>query len=230
MYNSYEFDEQTQWVKRDCTCDTCEKKIEELTERCLVAEGEIVSVDDFNKTLSAIKEGDDAIITLAEDLTIDTDEKLVIPTKANVVMDLNGKTITYTSDDILFRVNGNLTIKNGSVKSVGYVASANKGSKVTVVDGDYETEVTSFQANGGTILIEGGHYSATSEKFGTKYLLNHIDSMKDEGLIKVTGGTFVNYDPSQSESENPTMNFVAKGYAVEVEKVGEDTIYTVVKV
>ena len=51
MYNSYEFDEQTQWVKRDCTCDTCEKKIEELTERCMKAEGEIVSVDDFNKTI-----------------------------------------------------------------------------------------------------------------------------------------------------------------------------------
>lgn len=227
MFNSYDFEEQSEWVKQDCTCDKCKKELEELTERCLLAEGEIVSVEDFTKTVKNIK--DNAILTLAEDLTIDSVDKLEIPVDTTVVLDLNGKTLNYTADDILFRVNGDLTIKNGTFKGVGYVASANKGAKVTVVDGDYQNDVTCFQANGGTILIEGGHYSATSEKYGTKYLLNHIDKLKNEGLIKVTGGTFVNYNPAASESEDPVMNFVAEGYTVEVEKSGEDTLYKVVK-
>lgn len=229
MFNEYVFEEQTQWVKRDCSCDTCEKKIDELTERCMLAEGEIVSVDDLYKTINKIQKNETAIITLAEDLTLENDEKLVIPEGSNVVVDLNNKTLNYTSDDIIFRVNGNLTIKNGNVKSVGYVASANAGSTITVVDGNYDVEVTSFQANGGKILIEGGYYTASSEKFGSKYLLNHIDSKKNDGMIKVVGGKFVNFNPSASESEDPVMNFVPKGYKV-IEMVdGKNTIYEVVK-
>lgn len=229
MFNEYDFEEQTQWVKRDCSCDTCEKKIDELTERCMLAEGEIVSVDDLYKTINKIQKNETAIITLAEDLTLENDEKLVIPEGSNVVVDLNNKTLNYTSDDIIFRVDGNLTIKNGNVKSVGYVASANAGSTITVVDGNYDVEVTSFQANGGKILIEGGYYTASSEKFGSKYLLNHIDSKKNDGMIQVVGGKFVNFNPSASESENPVMNFVPKGYKV-IEMVdGKNTIYEVVK-
>ena len=49
MFNSYDFEEQSEWVKQDCNCESCEKKIEELTERCLVAEGEIVSIDENGK-------------------------------------------------------------------------------------------------------------------------------------------------------------------------------------
>jgi hypothetical protein len=195
----------------------------------MLAEGEIVSTEDLVKTFKNIKKGEDAIITIAEDLTLENDEKLVIPEGSNVVVDLNNKTLNYTSDDIIFRVNGNLTIKNGNVKSVGYVASANAGSTITVVDGNYDVEVTSFQANGGKILIEGGYYTASSEKFGSKYLLNHIDSKKNDGMIQVVGGKFVNFNPSASESENPVMNFVPKGYKV-IEMVdGKNTIYEVVK-
>lgn len=229
MFNKYDYDEQVQWVKQDCTCETCEKKIEELTERCMVAEGEIVSVSDLVKTFTNVKSGDEAIITITEDLVLTEEDKITIPSKSKVTVNLNGKKLTTEKADILFRVNGELTIDGGSVEGTSYVASVNEGGKVIVKGGEYNTEVTCFQANGGEIVIEGGYFQSYSENFGNKYLLNHIDSKKDVGSIKVIGGKFVNFNPSASESENPTMSFVPKGYKVVETVEGDNTIYEVVK-
>lgn len=229
MFNTYDFNEQTEWTKQGCLCPSCKEEIEDLKERCLLAEGEIVSVTDFVDTFNKIKEGEEAIITISDDLTITNQDKITIPSKSKVTVNLNNKKITLNNNDILFRVDGELIIDGGSFEGDGYVASANEGSKVTVKGGDYKSDVTCFQANGGTLLIEGGYFNVISEKYGTKYTLNHIDALKDKGLIKVTGGKFVNYNPSNSESENPPMNFVAKGYKVIETIDGENTIYEVVK-
>ena len=194
-----------------------------------MAEGEIVSETDLVKTFANIKSGDEAIITLAEDLALTEENKITIPNDTKVTVNLNGKKLTTEKADILFRVNGELTIDGGSVEGTSYVASVNEGGKVIVKGGEYNTEVTCFQANGGEIVIEGGYFESYSEKFGNKYLLNHIDSKKDVGSIKVIGGKFVNFNPAASESENPTMSFVPEGYKVIETVEGDNTIYEVVK-
>lgn len=229
MFNSYDFDDQNNWSKQDCNCKTCNKEIEALKERCMLAEGEIVSTEDLVKTFTNIKKGEDAIITIAEDLVLPEENKITIPAGSKVTVNLNGKKIATEKADILFRVNGELTIDGGSVEGPSYVASVNKGGKAIVKGGNYNTEVTCFQANGGEIIIEGGYFQSYSEKFGNKYLLNHIDSKKNEGSIKVIGGKFVNFNPAASESEDPVMNFVPKGYKVVETVEGENTIYEVVK-
>lgn len=227
-YNLYDFNEQNIWSKRPCHCD-CSKEIADLKQECLLAKGEIISVEDLQETIAHLKEGDTAIVTLTKDVTVTNDTKMVIPTGANVTLDFSGKHIEYIPDGILFRVNGSLTIKgNGTFKGDGYVASANEGGKIVVENGKYENDVTCFQANGGQVFIHGGEYRCTSTEWGTQYTLNHMDSMKDKGLIEVTGGKFYNYNPSK-DSERPSMNFVAKGYKVVEIVDGADTIYEVVK-
>lgn len=228
-YNLYDFVEDNKWVKRDCTCD-CTKVIENLKNECLLAKGEIISVEDLQETFARLKDGEKAIVTLTKDLTVENDTHMEIPVGADVTLDFSGKHIEYKPDGILFRVNGNLTIKgNGTFKGDGYVASVNEGGKIIVEDGKYENDVTCFQSNGGQLFIEGGEYRCTSTTHGAKYMLNLIDDEKDKGHIEVTGGKFHNYNPSKSESENPAMDFVAEGYKV-VELVdGSDTIYEVVK-
>ncbi len=166
------------------------------------------------------------VLTLNEDVTIDEiteianeDGKVVIPAGVKAVLNLNGHTLTYNGTNILFRVNGELTI-NGQegaivaatteVDAAGFIASANAGAVITINGGTYKAWSTTFQANGGQVFINDGSFEVSTDE--QKYTLNHIDGQKNNGLIEVKGGKFYNYNPAESASENPVMNFVAAGY------------------
>ena len=190
----------------------------------------VSSAEDFSNVIASLPDNETVYMKLENNLDFTSDEKIVI--NGDVCLNLNGKTITHNpiNGDILFRVNGTLTIEGeGTFISNGYIASANEGSMVNVENGTFNANVTCFQSNGGILNVNGGYFSSCNETYGCKYTLNFIDSMKEVGQINVKGGSFVNYDPSNSDSENPAMNFVAEGYKVE-ESVSEGvTIYTVVK-
>ena len=181
------------------------------------------------------------IVTLTEDVTINVDENAPQTVVENdVVIDLNGNDLIVNSpkDAIWIRVNNGatLTIDNeaqstrsarevysGTIIADCYIASANEGGVIEVYDGYYETSSTTlFQANGGKVYIYGGYFKVTNEKYGTTYMLNHIDSKKNDGLIEVTGGQFEGYNPAASTSENPVMSFVPEGYAASASGVTED--------
>lgn len=181
------------------------------------------------------------IVTLTEDVTINVDENAPQTVVENdVVIDLNGNDLVVNSpkDAIWIRVNNGatLTIDNeaqstrstrevysGTIIADCYIASANEGGVIEVYDGYYETSApTLFQANGGEVYIYGGYFKVTNENYGTTYMLNHIDSKKNDGLIEVTGGQFEGYNPAASTSENPVMSFVPEGYAASASGVTED--------
>ena len=116
-----------------------------------------------------------------------------------------------------------------------YVADINApGKTVTVNGGTYYGGCTTFQVTKGTLVVNGGFFQVTPDN-GTgdcRYTLNCIDANYGNGSAKiiVKGGTFVNFDPSDSASENPRANFVADGYSVISEtKANGDVWYTVVK-
>lgn len=157
--------------------------------------------------------------------TVTLNEDTVLPrnitTDKDVVINLNGKKLSYASADInvpstfvMVRVEngGSLTINgDGEIVSNGYVASANAGGKIVVNGGSFTANTTTFQANGGEVYITGGTFKL-ADATDTRYVLNHIDSQKDAGLISVSGGTFHGFNPAVSNSENPAMNFLALGY------------------
>ena len=76
--------------------------------------------------------------------------------------------------------------------------------------------------------IYGGYFEALATWDDRTWILNLIDN--SNAKIIVYGGTFVNYDPSNSATENPEMNFVAEGYKVVMTTDGAtgNKIYTVV--
>ena len=61
------------------------------------------------------------------------------------------------------------------------------------------------------INIYGGRFESGSSNSSGYWVLNLKDD--SSAAINVYGGTFVNFDPSSSMTENPVMNFVAKGYS-----------------
>ena len=161
------------------------------------------------------------VFDLTEDLTITAPTWL----KGDAVIRLNGYTLTYDiptdkeSDDkyaIMTRVeNGStLTFKGeGNVVSEGYIASVNAGGVLNISEGTFESEgCTVFQSNGGEIYISGGEFKAAEYNGDHRYTINFVDSKKQEGLIEISGGRFYKYNPSESNSENPAMDFCANGY------------------
>lgn len=153
-----------------------------------------------------------------------------------------GVAVTFTSLGII-DLNGNssLTINSdGSIlndfdSEYGMIVCAYDNSTLTVNGGYYLGGITCFQAgnrnDGGeqvsTINVNGGYFEVLATYDGRYWTLNLNDN--SGGEICVSGGTFVNYDPSNSDTENPSDNFLADGYTVisETNEAGE-TIYTVV--
>lgn len=164
---------------------------------------------------------------LTEDLTLTAPHYLegTIECAADAVIDLNGHTLKYEvpsdveNDDryaIFVRVldNASLTfVGEGKVVSDGYIASVNEGGVLTVSEGLFETNsCTLFQSNGGEINIFGGEFKAAPYNGDYRYTINFVDSKKQEGIIEISGGRFYQYNPSESHSEVPAMDFCANGF------------------
>ena len=91
-----------------------------------------------------------------------------------------------------------------------------------------------MQVQEGTLIINGGTFACEpfGDPYGCNFLINCIDAAYKDGTAKIsiTGGTFINFDPSDSASENPNGNFVADGYKVVSQtQTNGDVWYTVVK-
>ena len=182
---------------------------------------------------------------------VDTGKDVMIATK-DTTLDMNGKTIKNTEDIwtgngddgkwslISARDGANLTITgNGTFKAKendAFAVDVQDGATVTIEDGTFIGNLSAVYVEEGTAIIEGGFFDIQQKEAGTgeaqyKFMLNCLDEnyKNDKAKIIVYGGTFVNYDPSRSDSENPRANFVAEGYSVISEQHGTDTWYTVVK-
>ena len=198
-----------------------------------VAEGYEVKADDDYYVVSpsaetafrqAMAQGGN--VTLTEDIQLDA----AVEVTNTVVLDLNGHNISMTENDtegngvFWVKAGGDLTINGeGEIDGVGgsdyTMAIWADGGKVTINGGTY-TNVGSgedtqydliYAKNGGYIEINGGEFISETP-FWT---LNKND--KTNGDIVVKGGKFYGYNPSVSNTENPTANFVAEGYEVKAE-------------
>ena len=110
---------------------------------------------------------------------------------------------------------------------------AKTGSNVTIKDGTFTVGGDAngngnavIYSTGGNITIEGGFFYTDCSYRGLYYVLNLQNGTS--GTITVTGGTFVNYNPSTGDDHDQPTNFVAAGYKVVSEAHGTDTWYTVV--
>ena len=116
----------------------------------------------------------------------------------------------------------------------GYGINVRNGATLTINGGSYYGGGTTVQVQKGTLIINGGHFACepySNPVYGYKFLINCIDAAYKDGSAKIIikGGTFVNFDPSDSASENPHGNFVADGYkVVPATQTNGDIWYTVV--
>lgn len=195
----------------------------------------------------------DAAITAAQaNDTIVLNKNVVVTTNVvvskKITLDLNGKTISNTADIwndtdgidiwslISVRANGELTITgNGKLdakKDDCYAVDVRGGGKLVIENGEFIGNISAVYVLEGSAEIKGGKYDIKqldNVGSGRNYTLNLEDAHGTAGTaaITVTGGSFVEYDPSHSNSENPEVNFVATGYVANSSTSDGKTVYTV---
>ena len=169
-----------------------------------------------------------------------------------MTLDLSGKTMAFNKDkDSYTGVPAMIAVTAGKEKTVtidgdgvvncelgnntAYGVNITNGSNVIVKSGTFYGAMTAIQVQKGSLTIEGGFFDmaptckAAFPQYA-KYIVNVIDSAYKNGTasISITGGTFVNFDPS-ANPEGAGTSYVAAGYKVVEEKHGSDTWYKVVK-
>lgn len=188
-----------------------------------------------------------ADIVFTEKVDNENNANICIPAGVSSVLDLNGKTITFSPnkwhDDHPestgksvgdsscngawgIKVKGELTIiGTGTLNGASNcdcvtVGTADDAAKLTIRSGTYVNggKGENIYNFGGDIEIYGGEFTNGNNEEGYGYLLN-IQNSKTSAKITVYGGTFVGYDPATGD-DVIEGSFVAEGY---VSKKIEDT-------
>lgn len=147
--------------------------------------------------------------------------RFVVPEGKNVVLELNGKTVTLKGDSRGFgsKISGNVTIKGDGYfgdptgESVGYLFDL-YGSAVLNVEGNatYQCGLSCVQmSDNSTVNISGGKWIGGSYS-GKYWTINKIDADKATISVNITGGEFYKFNPAEAHTENPVENWVAAGY------------------
>ena len=174
-------------------------------------------------------------MTMTKDTTLDlSGKKLAVDASAAnadygkaspLMLAVMGGTLTVTGD-------GELNCEAGNNQVYGINVN---GGKVVIESGKFYGAMTAIQVQKGSLEIKGGFFDmaptckAAVPQYA-KYVVNCIDAAYKDGTatISITGGTFVNFDPS-ANPEGAGTSYVPDGYKVVSEAHGADTWYTVVK-
>ena len=195
----------------------------------LISEGGNITVSENVKTDNIGDTAADRVI-ISKPTTLNLDAKIISPD--NMGNNNTNFCALIVDADTTINASANGGIDTG--KNGGYGINVRNGATLTINGGSYYGGGTAVQVQKGTLIINDGFFNCepySNPVYGYKYLINCIDAAYKDGSAKIIikGGTFVNFDPSNSASENPYGNFVAEGYKVVSEAHGTDTWYTVVK-
>jgi len=167
-------------------------------------------------------------IVLKNDIALTTQLEVT----KEVTLNLNGKKL-YTEEDIVnndpdvkdwsmisVQEGGKLTIKgNGIIEALDGTECYGidvRGGSLIFKNGTIKANCSAIYVREGSAVVEGGTICIydNSEAYDFNYVLNCLDANLNNqtATISVTGGTFENYNPANSASENPLKNFVANGY------------------
>ena len=171
-----------------------------------------------------------ARIVISQPTTLNLEKKIITPD------DMGNNNVNFCA----LIVDADTTInagENGGIDTGingGYGINVRNGATLTINGGYYYGGGTAVQVQKGTLIINGGTFACepySNPTYGYNFLINCLDSAYKNGTAKViiTGGTFINFDPSNCTAEGAGTNFVADGYKVVSEAHGTDTWYTVVK-
>ena len=170
----------------------------------------------LNGNVNVTKNKDDAAnrIIVTGATTLNLNGKIITPDN----MGNNNTNFTALIVDADTAINAGVNGGIDTQTNGGYAINVRNGATLTINGGTYYGGGTAVQVQKGTLVINDGTFEVepySDPTYGYKFLINCIDAAYKDGTAKimVRGGSFVNYDPSDSASENPRGNFVDEGYS-----------------
>lgn len=170
----------------------------------------------LNGNVNVTKNKDDAAnrIIVTGATTLNLNGKIITPDN----MGNNNTNFTALIVDADTAINAGVNGGIDTQTNGGYGINVRNGATLTINGGTYYGGGTAVQVQKGTLVINDGTFEVepySDPTYGYKFLINCIDAAYKDGTAKimVRGGSFVNYDPSDSASENPRGNFVDEGYS-----------------
>lgn len=170
----------------------------------------------LNGNVNVTKNKDDAAnyIRVTGATTLNLNGKIITPDN----MGNNNTNFTALIVDADTAINAGVNGGIDTQTNGGYGINVRNGATLTINGGTYYGGGTAVQVQKGTLVINDGTFEVepySDPTYGYKFLINCIDAAYKDGTAKimVRGGSFVNYDPSDSASENPRGNFVDEGYS-----------------
>lgn len=169
---------------------------------------------------------------------------------SDVTLDMNNKTISNIADIwekdpddwslLSVREGGKLTVNgNGTFKAKKDDCYAidlqDDGVSAIIEDGTIIGNVHAVYAFKGILEVKGGTFSVL-QKFpeegkADEFVLNCYDANEKAGtaVIKVSGGTYANFNPGNCKAEGEGTNFLVDGYTTTKAEKDGITWYTVTK-
>ena len=200
-----------------------------VTGEFIIIIDEIFETPDYDYTntlqLAFFKGGE---VTLEKDEVIE--HQLVVPAGSNVILNLNGYTISNTEDiwagdnwSLISVQGGSLTIKGegklDAKENDCYALDIRDGGSLIVEGGEIIGNITAVYVYEGTADIRGGKFSLKQLENGTgeapyRFTINLLDAAGRDGSASaiVSGGSFYMFDPGNNAAEGAGTNFLADGY------------------
>ena len=218
-------------------CDNCDAVSDTVT----VAVGEALTAvakvgeKKYATLAKAVAEADGKTIVILQDIDL---AAAIEVSNITFTLDLAGHTITADWVDpngvveVLWAKEGaNVTI-TGNGKMIGgseecsfpNVISATDNASVIIKNGTFTSGCSVIYATrGGSVAIEDGWFEATADYEGRYYVLDVNEAEAVLGIITVSGGKFVNFDPANHTTDGDYSNKVVEGY----HSIGNAGVYTV---
>ena len=186
-----------------------------------VVEIDGVKYDSLQDAIDAAQPGE--TVKLVDD--VDLIASLVLDgTNYDVILDLNGHTITadYNAEivEVILAKNGaKLTITGeGTMLATGdgehvEVISSIDGASVIINNGTFISDgcTAIYATRGGSVEINGGYYEARDPYYGVNYLLDINEQEAVLGVITVSGGQFIDFNPANHKNDGANGNKLAVG-------------------
>ena len=208
-------------------CTKCDYKHEEKVT-------DPIDVDNEAYLKQVLYAGFDVRLTANIDLT-----SVILLDGVDVRIDLNGFTINANYNNaegsvevILAQNNTKVTIfGNGKMEATGdgmhvQVISSIDGASVVIIDGSYISDgcTAIYATRGGSVEIGGGYYEAKELYNGMRFLLDINEAEDVKGIITVSGGSFVGFNPANHNNDGlDNSNKLTTG----LHAINADGVYTV---
>ena len=142
-----------------------------------------VQYEDLGSALSAAKAASSATVTLRQNVSLPTNTGLTFD-EGNIILDLNGKSLSSSQTDAINVNGGTLTITDNSSKKSGQV-STSYGTPVSATSGSLTIHAGTFTSNvHSALIVNGGNGNLTASVDGGRFVYNGYGPI---GAVSVTG-------------------------------------------